>query len=208
MRGIGSGRGIRPKARRSKKLKTISLPGLNVAKLIHRDKKSSGGYFKFQDLIFVVNDPLIRVENTKNEKLTTEIKISSKSCHFGGFQYFVCCPYCQRQVKILYLHDNLLACRHCFQMRYSSQNETLSFRLHRKRKKIGAKINHNEWEKPKWMRQKTFSKLRKEYFELDEKEQIADFFSLKNNQSVNEIFEKYGCALIAAEVWGMEHGLI
>jgi hypothetical protein len=89
-------------------------------------------------------------------------------------------------------------------MIYFSQNATLSYRLLLKVKAAKAKINGNVWTRPKWMRQKTFSCLRNNYFELEEKEQIADFFSLKNHRVVNQIFAKYGCALFAAEAWGMQ----
>lgn len=86
-------------------------------------------------------------------------------------------------------------------MVYFTQNATLSYRLRLKKKAAEKKINGDAWKRPKWMRQKTFARLRKLYFELDEKERIADFFSLRNYRMVNKIFAKYGCALFAAEAW-------
>ena len=52
------------------------------------------------------------------------------------------------------------------------------------------------------MRKKTFEQLRAKVSELDEKRQIADFFSLRNHRSVNKIFDKYGSAIGAAEILG------
>lgn len=54
------------------------------------------------------------------------------------------------------------------------------------------------------MRQKTFAKLRSEYFDLDAKELIADFYSLRTNLSVDKLFGKYGCAISAAEALEMQ----
>lgn len=55
------------------------------------------------------------------------------------------------------------------------------------------------------MRWKTFKRLRREYLDLDEKEQIAEFFSLRNSKQVDKVFEEYGCAVIAAEVFAMKY---
>jgi hypothetical protein len=87
-------------------------------------------------------------------------------------------------------------------MVYSSQNTTFSYRLYRKLKSAKNKLNNDEWTKPKWMRKKTFEKLRANVSELDEKQQIADFFSLRNHRSVNRIYDEYGCAITAAEMLG------
>jgi hypothetical protein len=38
--------------------------------------------------------------------------------------------------------------------------------------------------------------------ELDEKREIAHFFSLRNHRSVNEIYDEYGSAITAAEMLG------
>lgn len=206
MGGIGSGRGSRQNAWRSKKLKTESLPGVDVTELIKAYKTTSNNTFHFKDIELVVGDSVIKVKRVEGEPLqASSINIASMPCHYGGFRYFVHCPYCKKRVRTLYLHSTIFACRHCFKMGYWSQNYTLSYRLLLKSRKAKSKINNDEWTKPKWMRQKTFKRLRSDYFDLDEKEQIASFYSLRNNQQVDKLFAKYGCAIAAADAWGMQH---
>lgn len=72
-----------------------------------------------------------------------------------------------------------------------------------KKKEAKSKINDDVWTKPKWMRQKTFKLLQDNYFDLEEKEQITEFFSLRNHQAVEKIFAKYGFVLFAAAAWEM-----
>jgi hypothetical protein len=55
------------------------------------------------------------------------------------------------------------------------------------------------------MRKKTFERLREEFFALDEKREIANLFSLRNNRIVDKIYAKYGSALTAAECWKMHY---
>lgn len=72
-------------------------------------------------------------------------------------------------------------------------------------KEARKKLSNDEWTKPKWMRKKTFERLRNEYFALDEKCDIAHMFSLRNNRIVDKIYERYGSALTAAECWEMHY---
>lgn len=132
------------------------------------------------------------------------LKVTKMPCHYGGFTFFGLCPCCSKQVRDLYFYKTAFACRHCFRMTYFTRHTTLSMRLILKRERIGKRINDDKWNKPKWMRQKTFAKLRSEYFDLDEKELIADFYSLRTNRSVDKLFAKYGCIIAAAEALEMQ----
>lgn len=207
MGGYGSGKGLRIGAWRSKKLKVTSLPGLKAPELVRLHKSDLSNSFRFKDIKISFSDieSPIYLEHMKGEKLlTAEIKLAAVPRNYGGFMYLWHCPICQKRVRTLYLNKTYFACRHCFGMCYHSQNQTLSHRFIDKLKNSGKKINNNEWVRPKWMRKKTFSRLRREYLDLDEKWQIADFFSLRNNRSANEILSKYGSAMTAAEVLGAE----
>lgn len=206
MGGFGSGRGPRHKARKSTKLKTSSLPALVIPQLITLHKVHPNSTFTFGDIrLTVAADRFsVQLERTTAAKSAIDtIKIAALACHFGGSRYFAHCPLCQKRVRTLYLAENGFACRHCLQLGYRSQNERLADRLFQQRRAIGEKINNDET-KPKWMREKTFAKLREVYHDLDEKEQIANFFSLRNNRAVNTIFDQCGSAVIAAEIWEME----
>lgn len=219
MGGLGSGKGLRRKAWRSNKLKTSSLPGLKIQELIKLHNANPNSTLTFNDIKLMVADDgsAVHVKGADANKLSASaIKISTVPCNYGGFRHFGHCPTCQKRVKTLYLHREVFACRHCLQMGYQSQNATCSYRLLTKQRAVGQKINNDEWTKPKWMRSKTFARLRNEYFDLNEKEQIAGFFSLRNNRAVDKIFDEYGSAIIAAEVWEMQrfgggvcyHGLL
>lgn len=57
-----------------------------------------------------------------------EIPLSTTSCYFGGKRYWFICPwyangiYCGRRVGVLYLGGDYFACRHCYDLTYSSRN--------------------------------------------------------------------------------------
>jgi replicative DNA helicase len=87
-------------------------------------------------------------------------------------------------------------------MVYFSQNATFSYRLYKKLRLAKNKLNNDGEAKPKWMRKKIFEQLQEKIFELGEKREIANFFSLRNHRSVNTIFDKYGSAIGAAEILG------
>lgn len=206
MGGIGSGKGSRPKAWRSMKLKTSNLPGLCVPELMKMHKANPTSVFTFDGVSLEIVESFVYTVSMTNEKLAVSgFNIISMVCNYGGVRYFGECPFCQKKVRTLYFAETLIACRHCLKMGYSSQNQTLSKRLCLKLKKVKQRISGNEWEKPKWMRKKTFAKYRELYFDLDEKEQIANFFSLRSIKKVDAYFRKYGCVLAAAEDWEMQN---
>jgi hypothetical protein len=202
MGGLGSGKGSRTK--RSKKLKTCHLLGLDVPQAVKMQQENPTGSLVLDDIDLKVNESHILLERTKGDRLKTDsIKLALLPCNYGGVQYLGHCPACQRRVRTLYLFQNFFACRTCFKMAYPSQNQTLYVRLLLKSDKAKKKINNDPWTKPKWMRQKTFKRLRSEQFELEEKRQLADFFSLRNNREVDRIYKKYPMAILAAEEFGM-----
>ena len=204
MGGLGSGKGVRRKAWRSKKRYITSLPEIPVSKLIHAQIGHLNNQFILGKLQCEIHPYSIRLEH--HEKLpldVSEIEISAFPCYYGGYRYYGLCPACNRCVRSLYVLDGTIpVCRVCLGMVYSSQNTTFSYRLYRKLKSAKNKLNNDEWTKPKWMRTKTFEQLRASVAELDEKQQIADFFSLRNHRSVNRIYDEYGSAINAAEMLG------
>lgn len=204
MGGFGSGRSYhKGRPSRGGKALTSHCYSLDISESIKKYNKAPGVcvYGKFG---FVFDDDAILVKRLDGEKLLTEeIAVTTMPCHFGGLRYFGLCPLCQRQVRILYLRKSLLACRHCHNLSYHSKNVSFSTRLLLKFLEIKKKINGDEYTKPKWMRWKTFEKLKEQYFELDEKSQIADIYALRNNKSVDILFDQYGCAFAAADALEM-----
>lgn len=57
-----------------------------------------------------------------------KIPLTTTPCFFGGKRYWFKCPmyvdgiYCGRRVGTLYLGDKYFACRHCYDLTYSSRN--------------------------------------------------------------------------------------
>ena len=203
---MNSGRSSRPRAWRSSKIRIGSLSGLNVLEFIKKQRAAVDSLFSFGNIQLRLGESSILLTSDSCELLTRSIQISSMPCHYGGFRYFGICPLCSRRVATLFHYKRCFACRYCFRMYYPSQNQPLHHRMVLKADKAHKKIKNNEWAKPKWMRQKTFSLLRLTYSNLDEKGQIADFFRCKTLGQVEKIFKKYGSAITAAEIWVMEHG--
>lgn len=194
MGSIGSGRGTRRNAWRSKKLYTTSLPCVDVPKMVN-DSKTPGIYFTLKNIKLTVKEDIIHLEPTDGTKLQqTTLGIASIPCHYGGSRYFGLCPYCQKRVRNLYLLQNLFACRNCLKMVYPSQNETLHVRLLQQEDKAKTKLNNDEWTKPKWMRQKTFERFRGECFDLERMADLANFLSLRSKKTVRQAMEMYGGA--------------
>lgn len=212
MGGLGSGKTYgRGRAKRRKKPFISSLPSFDVSNLMKQHKRFDGVVSLFWKAEGYKIEVRIERETLRihgQDLPSTSIKLSSIAC-FKGIRYFAFCPACLRRVRNLYLNKyedrRFFACRHCFKMSYWSQNATASSRLYKKYGRVRDKINDDPWNRPKWMRKKTFARLRAEYFELDEKEQIADFFSLRNNCETDRLFNRYGSALVASEAWEMHY---
>ena len=63
-----------------------------------------------------------------------KIPITTTPCYFGGKRYWFICPwyangkYCGRRVGVLYLGGKYFACRHCYDLTYSSKNENRRYK--------------------------------------------------------------------------------
>jgi hypothetical protein len=101
------------------------------------------------------------------ESLDYPVKLQTTRCNYGGERYWFSCPAisCGRRVAVLYLGGKYFACRHCYQLAYKSQRETVDDRASRRADKIRDKLhwepgilNGNGW-KPKGMHWKTYWRL-------------------------------------------------
>lgn len=204
MGGFGSGRSYyKRRPSRGGKALVSRYHRLNISDLVRKHSKSPGVYETILLELSIVDD-IIHVKKREGEKLVIEtVRITTMPCHYGGLRYFGLCPFCKKQVMVLYLCQTVLACRHCLRLSYHSKNVTFSTRLLLKFFKVEKKINSDRYTKPKWMRWKTFEKLKEQHLELDEKSQIADIYALRNNKSVDILFDQYGCAFAAADALEM-----
>lgn len=72
---------------------------------------------------------------------------------------------------------------------------------------IKDRLNNDEWSKPKWMRWKTFERLRNEYFQLEDMNDLANLLSLRSKKTTQSAMEKYGYAtLVPFEVAMTQYG--
>jgi hypothetical protein len=193
MGGFGSGKSyVKRRKRRGLKLFTSDLPRIDIPKMMKDVKETPSCYFVLKNIKLKIVEDVIHLEDLNKDQRTFSIlRIASIPCNYGGFRYFGLCPICQKKVTKLYLFKTMFACRHCLKLAYPSQNETLHLRLLTKKYKAKEKLNKDEWTKPKWMRQKTFDRLRKEFFSLSEMSDFADMFSLRTNRQAKALSKKY-----------------
>lgn len=88
------------------------------------------------------DDHYIRIHYTQTDNESGEKKgfdykvpLTTTSCHFGGKRYWFTCPwykngvYCGRRVGVLYKNGSYFACRHCYNLTYSSKNQNYRNKL-------------------------------------------------------------------------------
>ncbi len=78
-----------------------------------------------------------QTDNGTGEKKEFDYKIplTTTPCRFGGKRYWFVCPwykngaYCGRRVGVLYKDGDYFACRHCYELTYSSKKENRRYKL-------------------------------------------------------------------------------
>lgn len=99
------------------------------------------------------------------------VYLTTTPCTYGGERIWFICPAvgCERRVAILYGYDSIFACRHCYQLAYRCQRESVDDKAVRRADKIRDRLgwepgilNGNGW-KPKGMHWRTFEKLQAEH---------------------------------------------
>lgn len=81
-------------------------------------------------------DNYLRIHYTQTDRDTDvkkdfdyKIPLTTTPCRYGGERYWFTCPmsrngqYCGRRVGVLYKNGDFFACRHCYNLTYSSQNQ-------------------------------------------------------------------------------------
>jgi len=100
------------------------------------------------------------------ETVEQAVSFDRTPCNYGGHRTWFLCPLCWKRVAVLYCADKYFFCRHCYDLTYSSQQESRPDRLMRKarkiRKKIGGGVNLLDPfpDKPKNMHWETYWRLR------------------------------------------------
>ena len=106
-----------------------------------------------------------RVDTGEYEDIDIGAELYRSDPPYGGARYWFSCPRCWRRRRVLYLppNDVRFACRICHRLRYRTQRERDPDRLLRKARKLwrraGSTDGTEPYQKPKWMRWDTFSRL-------------------------------------------------
>ena len=117
-------------------------------------------------------------------------------CNFGGRRPYFICPGivnnlpCRRRIVKIYLPPNrdLFLCRHCYDLTYSSCNDSgdLHFTARRRAKRAARKLGLADpddvymMHRPKGMHKRTFQKLRQDVIHAIEREQWAFGIAARN----------------------------
>ena len=100
------------------------------------------------------------------EQVEQTISFDRTLCNYGGHRTWFLCPRCWKRVAVLYGAGKYFFCRNCYDLTYSSQQESRADRLMRKARKIrermggGASLIDPFPDKPKNMHWKTYWRLR------------------------------------------------
>ena len=100
------------------------------------------------------------------EQVEQTISFDRTPCNYGGQRTWFLCPRCWKRVAVLYGTGKYFFCRCCYDLTYSSQQESKLDRLMRKARKIrermggSASLSDSFPDKPKNMHWKTYWRLR------------------------------------------------
>ena len=102
-----------------------------------------------------------------DQPITVHGRLLTTRPPLGGVRYWFQCPRCGMPRRVLYAYPSAgrcrFMCRRCQGLRYRSERESREDRLSRKAQKLwrraGSTDGREPWEKPKWMRWETFSRL-------------------------------------------------
>ncbi len=129
---------------------------------------------------FAVTDNSIRfmytLKDEEGNKIGVDktINLTSTPCNFGGHRQWFCCG-CGRKVAVMYIRDQKIACRHCFDAVYPSQREDAIDRQYRKIYKLDDKLKYDRgnllsWpQKPEGMQGRTYKRLLDKWLAADTK---------------------------------------
>lgn len=118
------------------------------------------------------------------------ILLNPMPCQYGGVRLMFICPLCRKNARKLYFRGIEFGCRRCFNLAYQSQNETLAYRLLRKKDKILNLLGKDKYEftpKPKGMHNSTYKSLSQLVSTLEDLSLMAFLAKSRNLHSVPSI---------------------
>jgi len=111
-----------------------------------------------------------RINNGDWNDVEQVVQLTYTDCNYGGRRAWFRCSNCGSRVAKLFVQNPHFVCRHCCNLNYRSQSESISDRSHRKAIDIRRKLKFDPerklpiayMPKPKGMHWKTFEKLRQQ----------------------------------------------
>jgi len=106
--------------------------------------------------------------------VSKSVTIERLPCRFGGSRAYFRCE-CNKRVVKLYAAGNHFRCRHCYNLYYSSKNESQWDRALRQRNKQRRRLSGNNGleaylaEKPKGMWWRTYYRLQERPYEAEQR---------------------------------------
>ncbi len=112
--------------------------------------------------------------DSEKEFIEQPVSLVKTPCHYGGYRTWFVCGGCSKRVTKLYNGGKYFHCRKCYDLPYTSQNESKSSYLYTRKHKLGAKTFANYefgegWGKPKGQHWKTFEKNKAKYDRAEQK---------------------------------------
>ena len=177
MGGIGSGRRYQQGQNTTSDCRSLDVRWLNQQGML--DKRypqviswsRCGEKIASIQIIAQLDKVVLKYRHSRNDDKWQHhdypIRLDWTPCRYGGQRAWFLCPAmgCARRVAVLYLGScGIFACRHCYDLAYHCQRETLDDRACRRADKIRDKLG---WEpgilngngiKPKGMHWKTYRK--------------------------------------------------
>jgi len=119
-------------------------------------------------------DYKVRETGGEWELVKLPVALTSIPCRYGGRRYYFLCPNqgCGRRCELLYSVGKYFVCRKCTGYIFATQTGGTLNRLIEKKHKLGRRIfeyyDGDGWMKKKGMHWRTFDKLSRQYWALDE----------------------------------------
>ena len=104
------------------------------------------------------------------QEIEEQIRLTTTPVHLGGHRFWFRCPGCDRRVAVLY-GGARFRCRHCHDLRYSSQREPPRFRAISRIQRVRMKLlgtgdlTQPRPPRPRYMHRRTYQRLIKEEIE-------------------------------------------
>ncbi len=90
--------------------------------------------------VSVMDDKYIQFPNSQTgfndnkKEFDYKVRLATTPCRYGGVRYWFICPlskngvYCGKRVGVLYKGNEYFGCRNCYNLTYSSRNESRGFK--------------------------------------------------------------------------------